>query len=254
MSTLVADASALVGLSIVADGDPDPLALCLARYEVAVPTKVIEELEDIASYDDVHGQAATAVLNRAETLEAESVDLDADFPLENGENAAVALANERGAALLLYDEFTQLGLIHASLADTRLATTPTLLSVFVRAGQLSAADARTLLEDISDARSWDGNSYVQRARSLLEESQTLRRRRPTLSALSETRSESRSSAAVYPPQPGDGRLSWALAIHPCRRQRLSTTRTAPKHRSTTATTAPTKCGLLLKNGPPISQS
>jgi len=69
----------------------------------------------------------------------------------------------------LCDEFNQLGLIHASLADTRLVTTPTLLSVLVRTEHLSAADARLFLGEISDARSWGANSYVQRARSLLEE-------------------------------------------------------------------------------------
>jgi predicted nucleic acid-binding protein len=170
MSTLVADASALVSLGIVAIDDPDPLALCMAQYEIVVPTAIIEELQEIASYDDVHGRAAATVLDRTETLETRSVDLDAEFPLDDGENAAVSLANDLDAAFLLCDEFTQLGLIHASLADTRLVTTPTLLSVLVRTEQLSAAEARLLLDTISDARSWDANSYVQRARSLLEES------------------------------------------------------------------------------------
>ena len=170
MPTLVADASALVSLGIVADSDPDPLALCLAQYEVVVPTVVFEELQEIASYDDAHGRAASIALDRTEALETRSVALDAEFPLDDGENAAVTLANDLGAALFLCDEFNQLGLIHASLADTRLVTTPTLLSVLVRAEQLSAADARLLLDAISDARSWGANSYVQRARSLVEES------------------------------------------------------------------------------------
>ena len=169
MSTLIADASALVSLGVVADDDPDPLELCLSCYEVIVPTVVIEELREIASYDDVHGWAATTVLDRTETLEVRSVDLDAEFPLDDGENAAVTLANDLDATLLLCDEFNQLGLVHASLADTRLVTTPTLLSVLVRTKQLSAADARAILDEISGARSWDTNSYVQRARSLLEE-------------------------------------------------------------------------------------
>lgn len=76
------------------------------------------------------------------------------------------------ATLLLCDECPQLGLIHASLADTRLITTPTLLSILVRTGDLAAADARVLLDEISDVRSWRSNSYVQRARSLLEEPPT----------------------------------------------------------------------------------
>lgn len=170
MATLVADASALVSLGIGADSDPNPLSLCLASYEVDVPTEGIQELQDIASYSDTHGLAATAVLNRTTALSTRSVDLDSGFPLDNGENAAVTLANEIDAVLFLCDEFNYLGLIHASLADTRLVTTPTLLSAFVRTDQLTMAEARTLLDDISAARSWEGNSYVQRARSLLEES------------------------------------------------------------------------------------
>lgn len=169
MSQLVADSSALVSLGTVADEDPDPLSICLSRYEAVVPTVVIGELEEIASYDDAHGRAATDVLEQTTALETESVNLDAEFPLDDGENAAVTLANDLDAALLLCDEFNQLGLIHASLADTRLVTTPTLLSVLVRTDQLSAPAARRFLGEISDARSWDTNSYVQRARSLLQE-------------------------------------------------------------------------------------
>jgi predicted nucleic acid-binding protein len=170
MSRLIADASALVSLGIVTDDDPDPLALCLSQYEVIVPTAVIDELREIASYEDVHGHAASAVLDRVDAFMTQSVDLDAEFPLDDGENAAVTLANNLDASLFLCDEFNQLGLIHASLADTRLVTTPTLLSVLVRTEHLSAADARLLLDAIGDARSWSANSYVQRARSLLEES------------------------------------------------------------------------------------
>lgn len=170
MSRLVADASALVSLGVVATDDSDPLSIWLTHYEVVVPTAVIEELREIASYDDVHGRAATTVLDRTDALDTRSVDLDTTFPLDDGENAAVTLANELEAALFLCDEFNQLGLIHASLANTRLATTPTLLSVLVRTEQLSAPAARRLLDEISNARSWDTNSYVQRARSLLGDS------------------------------------------------------------------------------------
>jgi len=169
MSKLIPDASSLVSLGIVADCDPNPLDLCIDQYEIIIPTAVIEELQEIASYDDAHGRAAAAVLDRTASFDTRSVDLDAEFPLDDGENAAVTLANDVDAALLLCDEFTQLGLIHASLADTRLVTTPTLLSVFVRTEHLSPAAARTLLDEISDARSWESNSYVQRARSLFED-------------------------------------------------------------------------------------
>jgi predicted nucleic acid-binding protein len=169
MACLVADSSGLISLGTAADTDPDPLTIAVARYDVLVPTVVVEELRETSSYDDVHGQAATAVLAAADSFETRSVELDDEFPLDDGENAAVALANDTEAALLLCDEFNQLGLVHASLVDTRLVTTPTLLAALVRTGELSADDARSCLDDISAARSWNANSYVQRARSLLRD-------------------------------------------------------------------------------------
>ncbi|MGB9965054.1 hypothetical protein [Halobacterium sp. CBA1126] len=169
MTTLVADTPALVSLGVAAGGDPDPLALCVSAYDVRVPTVVADELRQLASYDDEHGRAASDVLDRLDDATTQSVELDSEFPLDDGENAAVTLANDAEAALLLCDEFNRLGLVHASLADTRLVTTPTLLSVFVRTERLTAEDALALLDDVSAARSWDANSYVQRARSLLED-------------------------------------------------------------------------------------
>lgn len=170
MATLVADTSGLVSLGVAEQSTVDPLALCIAEYGVHLPAEVVAELEAVASYDDEHGRAVTAVLDHRPAITVESVDLDAGFPLDDGENAAVTLANDLDAALLLCDEFNQLGLIHASLVNTRLVTTPTLLSVFVRTGHLSADDAQTLLDEISAARSWDENSYVRRARTLLADS------------------------------------------------------------------------------------
>jgi len=170
MQVLVADTSGLVSLGIVAEQDPDPLEICLATYDVRVPETVIDELRETASYDDEHGEAADAVLERTADLTIQSVVLDADFPLDDGENAAVTLANDVEAALCLCDEFNSLGLVHASLANTRLVTTPILLSVLVRTGQMASDEALSLLEQISLARSWETNSYVQRAESLLNNS------------------------------------------------------------------------------------
>ncbi|WP_257301068.1 hypothetical protein [Haloarchaeobius sp. FL176] len=170
MTVLVADTSGLVSLGIVADAEIDPLSNCLDTYEVLLPMVVVDELEDVASYEDSHGRAASAVLDRTDDVTIQSVALDSAFPLDDGENAAVTLANDTGAELLLCDEFNRIGLIHASLAETRLVTTPTLLSVLVQTGTISLTSALELLDQISDARSWNENSYVERARSLLDTS------------------------------------------------------------------------------------
>jgi len=168
MASVVADTSALVTLGIVDHSTPAPLSVLLEEYTVLVPDIVVEELQEVASYDDDHGRAAGRVLDHMAAFSKRSVELDAEFPLDDGENAAVSLANDVDAALLLCDEFNRIGLVHASLVDTRLVTSPTLLAICVRNGWLSSADAQAALEAISAARSWDGNNYVQRARSLLE--------------------------------------------------------------------------------------
>lgn len=167
MVRIVADTSALVSLGVVASRYPNPLDVLVETHTLLVPTHVRDELTETASYDDASGAAASAVLDRQTAFESRTVALDETFPLDDGENAAVTLANDIDAGQLLCDEFNQLALIHASLVDTRLLTTPTLLASLVRAELLSTAVAEGCLETITEARSWSTNSYVQRARSTL---------------------------------------------------------------------------------------
>lgn len=168
MRTLVADAFGLVSLGIAADFVPDPLALCLETYDLLVPEAVIEELRAVADHGATHGRAAAAVLDREAQLSTVPVSPEGEFPLDDGEHAAVTLANDVEAELFLCDEFNRLGLIHASLRHARLVTTPTLLVRFQQSGSLTGDDAVSLLDRIGQARSWDANSYVDRARSLFD--------------------------------------------------------------------------------------
>ncbi|MDL0121098.1 hypothetical protein [Halobacterium salinarum] len=165
---VVADTSALVSLGTIADQTWNPLDHLLDGQSVLVPELVVDELAETAAYDDSSGVAATRVLDRQPALKTQDISLDESFPLDDGENAAVTLANECRAAQFLCDEFNQLALVHASLVETRLVTTPTLL---VSLAQTDAVDSRTaaaLLQDVTDARSWANNSYVDRARTVLD--------------------------------------------------------------------------------------
>lgn len=164
---VVADTSALVSLGTVTHRDPNPFDQLCAIHELVLPQLVIEELQETAAYDDASGEGASRILDRSDTFDVRSVELDKTFPLDNGENAAVTLANTTNATQLLCDEFNQLALVHASLVETRLVTTPTLLVALVRNGVLSSTEAEDLLTEISDARSWSGNTYVERARETL---------------------------------------------------------------------------------------
>jgi predicted nucleic acid-binding protein len=169
MVLLVADTSALVSLGTVADASPTPLDHLLDSHTVVVPEQVVDELTETVSCDDASGRAAQAVLDRRSAFEVRSVELDETFPLDDGENAAVTLANEIEAVQLLCDEFNRLALVHASLAETRLVTTPILLTALVRNEAISPDTAETFLTEMSDARSWSSNSYVDRANATLRQ-------------------------------------------------------------------------------------
>ena len=169
MALLVADTSALVNLGTVADDPSNPLDLLLDSHTVVVPEQVVDELTETASYDDGSGEAARAVLDRRSGFEMRSVELDETFPLDDGENAAVTLANEIDAVRLLCDEFNRLALVHASLAETRLVTTPILLTALVRNDALSPDTAEAFLAEMSDVGSWSSNSYVERAKATLRQ-------------------------------------------------------------------------------------
>ncbi|QLK26806.1 hypothetical protein HYG81_04120 [Natrinema zhouii] len=165
---LVADTSALVSLASTDTVRRSALPLLLDGYDVAVPDVVLDELETIAQYDNEHGTAARTVLDSRAQLTIHSVDLDPGFPLDDGENAAIQFAERIGAAFFYCDEYNQLALIHASLPDARLVTTPRLLKAFVVHGNLSKSDAKSLLDGIPQCRSWDGNAYVHQATQLFE--------------------------------------------------------------------------------------
>lgn len=167
MVLIVADTSALVSLGTVVDYEKSPLDLLLERYDVSIPEQVVSELQNTAKFDDPAAAAASAVLDRRPALTIRSIELDEEFPLDDGENAAVTLANELGATLLLCDEFNRLALIHASLAETRLVTTPTFLVALVRNGELTVAVAEDLLSRLREVRSWESNMYVEQAAATL---------------------------------------------------------------------------------------
>lgn len=162
------DTSALVSLGTAGTSLQNPLDYLLTNHTVVVPEQVLDELEATAAYEDPSGQGARKALERREQFAVSSVELDETFPLDDGENAAVTLANEIEATQFLCDEFNHLALVHASLTTARLVTTPTLLVLLTRRDVLSRDEADAILTKMSDARSWSGNAYVSRARTTLD--------------------------------------------------------------------------------------
>lgn len=169
MTIVVADTSSLVSLGTIIDHPYSPLDHLLNTHDVIIPEQVVDELRETASYTNISGKAAQAVLNRLFEFDVQTTELEENFPLDAGENAAVTLANDLDATQLLCDEFNQLALIHASLPDVRLMTTPILLTTFVHNGTLSGEDAKDFLDEMSDARSWKNNTYAAQAKITLQQ-------------------------------------------------------------------------------------
>ncbi|PSQ31304.1 hypothetical protein BRD16_04060 [Halobacteriales archaeon SW_6_65_46] len=163
---LVADTSALVSLAITDSGTP--VRLLFQEYDIRLPPAVVAELEDIATYDDTHADAAARVLAQLGDEHVEAPDERPDYPLDDGETAAITLANETNAAVFLCDEYRELSTIHAVLSESRLVTTPKLIEAFTRRDVLSAETARDILSEMIEERSWRGNPYVAQFRDRFE--------------------------------------------------------------------------------------
>lgn len=171
MTFLVADTSSLVSVGCAEQYDPSALSLLFDGFDVVVPQAVVDEIETLASYEHDHCQAAQAAETALNTAHIVSqVDIsDSVPPLDSGERAAIALANEKLPKYLFCDEFTNLTLIASALDDVELLTTPALMTAFVDTEVLTKADAQAQLADIAAMRSWEGNAYYQRARRALDQ-------------------------------------------------------------------------------------
>lgn len=155
---LVADTSALVSLAIASDDGP--ISLLFAEYEVRVPPPVHRKLQDIAAYEDAHADAATRGLDLITDTHIQSPTTPPDSPLDAGETAAIALANELPATVFLCEEYSELSTVHALLSEPRLMTTPKMIEAFVRRDVLSPATAQAALSEMVAERSWRNNAYV----------------------------------------------------------------------------------------------
>ncbi|ELZ01027.1 hypothetical protein [Natrialba aegyptia] len=155
---VVPDTSALVSLAIASD--ESPIELLFTEYKVRISPEVVEELEEIASYDDTHAEAATRVLNQLDENHIQQPSEQPEYPLDEGETEAIALANETNAEIFLCDEYGELSTVHALLSSPRLLTTPKMMEALVLRGVLSAEDAQAALSEMVDERSWRNNSYV----------------------------------------------------------------------------------------------
>jgi predicted nucleic acid-binding protein len=160
---LVADTSALVSLAAI-----DLVDDLLAEYDVHTTETVREELGETAEYDDRHGDAAAAVLDRADELTLHRAEESFESSrVGAGEGGCAVLTREIDAEFLLTDDLRALPELQ-TLADARVAISPIVLRALVQHGVLEPESARERLDELTEQRDWLGAPIYRRGKELLE--------------------------------------------------------------------------------------
>ena len=161
---IVVDTSALITVASI-----NLLDDVLTEYDVHTTETVIQELEETAEYEDIHGEAAQDVLDQVERLEVSNTSEPGfrSSRIDEGEGTTVALANETQAAFLITDDLRALPELQ-TVADSKVAISPILLKALVKRDVLEQEDALRKLEEAAENRDWLESPIYQKAKDLLE--------------------------------------------------------------------------------------
>lgn len=161
---IVVDTSAFISLSL-----GNILDIVLDEYSVYSTQRVHDELRDTAAYDDIHGDAASAVL---ESVDEITIHRTPDPGIETsridaGEASCIELADTEAVAFLITDDLRALPELQ-TLTDAQVAISPILLRALVTRDVLTTADAKERLDQIASTRDWLGAPIYRRAQELFE--------------------------------------------------------------------------------------
>ncbi|MBP1986635.1 PIN domain-containing protein [Halolamina salifodinae] len=161
---LVVDTSAFVSLAV-----GEVLDHVLEEFDVVTTATVVEELEETAESDDLHGAGAAAVLDVEDAFTV--VDIEGNqfetSRIDVGEASCVAAARELDAAFFVTDDYRALPELQ-EIVDAEVALSPIVLRSLVKRGVLTEAEAQTRFEKIAEGRGWLGAPIYRYARRLFD--------------------------------------------------------------------------------------
>jgi len=162
---IVADTSALI--SLTAANTPN---LLLEEFDVHTTETVIEELEDLASYEDETAEHAQKVLDRKDMITIHEVDTPEyqSSRIDDGEGSCIQLTRNQDTDFLITDDLRALPELQ-TLTETRIAISPIVLKALVKRGSLEKQEALERLEKTAEERDWLEAPIYRRARKLFDE-------------------------------------------------------------------------------------
>lgn len=159
---IVADTSALITIASV-----DLLDTLVSEFDVHTTETVIAELAETGEYEDRHGEAAQAVLDRVpemEVHETERAGLQSSR-IDEGEATTIELANRLNADFLITDDLRALPELQ-TVVDAEVAISPIVLKALVKRDVLAEEAAVETLEAAAETRDWLGSPIYRRAKNL----------------------------------------------------------------------------------------
>lgn len=160
---IVADTSALISLGTI-----DLLETFFDEFDVHTTEAVLVELKETATYEDIHGNAATAVLETADRMTVHSVSQEfTSSRVDIGEGSCALLTREMETTFLITDDLRALPELQ-SIADATVAISPIVLKALAKRNVVEAGTAASKLETLADQRNWLGAPIYRRAKALFD--------------------------------------------------------------------------------------
>ncbi|NGM71337.1 hypothetical protein G6M89_20435 [Natronolimnobius sp. AArcel1] len=159
---IIIDTSAFISLATA-----DSVEMVLEEYDVQTTETILEELVETAEYDDVHGRAATAVLELKHeyTIHATSEPALETSRVDSGEASCVTLCRELSADFLIIDDLRALPELQ-NLTDAQVAISPIMLNALVKRNRLTEREAKRRVETLAENRDWLESPIYRRAQDL----------------------------------------------------------------------------------------
>lgn len=162
---IVLDTSAFISLSTA-----DSLSLILEEFDIQTTETVITELEETAEYEDIHGVAASAVLDQSSNFTVSVVpELKlSSSRIDQGEASCVHLCRNLEADFLITDDLRALPELQ-SVTPVQVAISPIMLKVLVKRGRLTETEAKNRLDQLAKKRDWLESPIYRRAQNLFDD-------------------------------------------------------------------------------------